>query len=242
MFSVIIPTRDRPAFLTEAVASVLEQDEPALEVLVVNDGERLAESFNSQRVRVIDNKRSGPVAARRRGVEESRGEFIAFLDDDDRWSDARHLTLARDGFAHGADFCFSDGRLRFLSPEGGSDHRTPDISFSFETTVQSLETDNTILISAVSYRRSLHGKLGPFDPGLPFYWDWDWYLRVARAGSVMHHIKAPTVQIAVHDGNMSGDSTIAERQANLAQLAAKHGLPPLQLKNHLSLALEKRPA
>jgi hypothetical protein len=73
---------------------------------------------------------------------------------------------------------------------------------------------------------------------LPFYWDWDWYLRVARSGAVLHHIAVPTVRITLHDGNMSGDASAEERTANLAQLASKHGLPPLQLKNHLSLALE----
>lgn len=240
MFSVIIPTRDRPRFLPQAVASVLGQSEQELEVLIVNDGGVLAAGFDSTRVRIIDNRRAGPVQARQRGIEESRGEFIAFLDDDDSWPDVRHLALARHALNQGADFCFSDGTLHFLSPDGSKDQQRPDISFSFDATALSLETDNTILISAVSYRRSLHRRLGTFDSGLPYYWDWDWYLRVARSGSVMHHISVPTVRIAVHAGNMSSDSAAAERQASLARFARKHGLPPLQLKNHLSLALESR--
>jgi glycosyltransferase involved in cell wall biosynthesis len=240
MFSVIIPTRDRPEFLAEAVASVLGQSEQELEVLIINDGGILSANFDSPRVRIIDNRRAGPVQARQRGIRESRGEFIAFLDDDDSWPDARHLALARRALTQGADFCFSDGTLHFLSQDGSRNQQRPDISFSFDATARSLETDNTILISAVSYRRSLHDRLGAFDSRLPYYWDWDWYLRVARAGSVMRHIAVPTVRIAVHSGNMSSDSAAAERQANLARLARKHGLPPLQLKNHLSLALESR--
>ena len=33
-----------------------------------------------------------------------------------------------------------------------------------------------------AYRRSLHAAIGAVDESLPFYWDWDWYLRVARSG------------------------------------------------------------
>lgn len=232
MFSVIIPTRDRPQFLQGAVSSALRQSEPPDEVIVVNDGEPLQVHFEDPRVRILDNHRKGPVAARLRGVESARAEGIAFLDDDDEWHDPLHLSLASAALQQGASFTFSDGLLVF--DKAG----IPSLPFRYDADSDSLERDNTILISAVCYRRDLHEMLGAFDPALPYYWDWDWYLRVARAGHALHHVARDTVTIRVHTGNMSSDAAAAERQANLEALASKHCIPLPQLKNHLSLAQE----
>ncbi len=112
----------------------------------------------------------------------------------------------------------------------------PSIPFAFHADSATLERDNTILISAVCYRRDLHDTLGAFDEALPFYWDWDWYLRIARAGHALTHLDVPAVAIRVHAQNMSGDSLEAQRRANLDRFAAKHNLPPIPLKNHLDIA------
>ena len=68
IFSVIIPTRDRPAYLAEAVASVLGQSFRQFELLIVNDGESEIPDFQDNRVRVLDNKMRGAVAADRKST------------------------------------------------------------------------------------------------------------------------------------------------------------------------------
>ncbi|MFO1035114.1 MAG: hypothetical protein U1E15_14020 [Hyphomicrobiales bacterium] len=85
----------------------------------------------------------------------------------------------------------------------------------------SLAVDNTILISAVCYRKALHDRLGRFDAALPYYWDWDWYIRVARSGAHLQHIPEVITDIRIHGQNMSGDATRAARQANLDAFAGK---------------------
>ena len=222
-FSVVIPTRNREHYLAEAVASVLAQVEVSLELLVVNDGDALTLSFADPRVRVLDNGKRTAVPARNLGVEQAQGEFIAFLDDDDFWTDTHHLAKALGAFNQHADFYFANGEMRF--PEGSVK------LFDRDATPQSLEHDNTILISAVCYRRVLHEKLGRFDESIPYYWDWDWYLRVARAGFRLQHQNQPAVSIRVHEGNMSSANDAA-RRANLDALQAKHKLAPIPLKNH----------
>jgi glycosyltransferase involved in cell wall biosynthesis len=221
-FSVIIPTKNRDDFLREAVASVLAQTETDLELLLVNDGASVT-AFADSRVRVLENQQRGAVAARMLGVHSALGEVIAFLDDDDRWSSMRHLELAWRAIADGADFTFGDGILEF--PD--SDVRP----FEFDATAQSLEHDNTILISAVCYRRALHEALGSFDETLPYYWDWDWYLRVARGGFRLQRVAEKTVSIRIHAQNMSGDANRQARLDNLSRFAAKHAIGPLTLKN-----------
>ncbi len=222
-FSVIIPTRNREHYLQEAVASVLAQQDLDLELLVVNDGEPLSISFNDSRVRILENEKRTAVPARNLGVANAKGEFIAFLDDDDFFIDPQHLAKAMAEFRQYGDFYFANGEMRFADG-------TVKL-FDRNATALSLESDNTILISAVCYRRSIHEMLGAFDEGLPYYWDWDWYLRVARGGFKLHHQNDVAVAIRVHQNNMSTHNEAA-RRANLDALERKHCLAAIPLKNH----------
>ena len=230
-FSVIIPTRGRHGYLQQAVESVLAQSHGAVDIIVVDDGEGAQEAVSGMgsNIRVLDNRQRGPVPARNMGVAASHADAIAFLDDDDWWTDAGYLGKVADAMEAGAAFCFADGTMMF---EDGQ----PPLEVSFDADAASLERDNTILISAVCYRRDLHNELGRFDEDLPFYWDWDWYLRVARGGHGLVHLASPVVAIRVHAQNMSGESLEARRRANLDRFARKHGLPPIPLKNHVDIA------
>jgi glycosyltransferase involved in cell wall biosynthesis len=219
-FSVIIPTRNRPEYLAQAVQSVLTQSEPNFELLVVNDGDDVSLPMRDTRLRMLNNHKRGAVPGRNLGVLEARGEFIAFLDDDDFWIDAEHIKKAAD---ENSDFYFADGDMIF--PDGTIK------AFAQNATNKSLERDNTILISAVCYKRSIHKQLGMFDETLPYYWDWDWYLRVSRGGFNLHRQINPAVRIRVHQQNMSASNDDA-RKANLNAMIAKHHLGEIPLKNH----------
>lgn len=226
--SVVIPTRDRPQFLRQAVESVLAQRQVNLELIIVNDGTSPIPPHPDLRVRVLDNRQRGAVPARNMGVVSAAGRRIAFLDDDDWWVDERHLALS---LSAAAPFTFTDGEFIFMD---GS----PPVEFAFGATAETLAMDNTILISGVCYEKSLHDNLGLFDEALPYYWDWDWYLRVARSGAMLRRIAVATVCIRVHAENMSGDQLETARRSNLAIFSSKHQLGRLELKNHLGIARE----
>lgn len=87
--SVIIPCYNRVQWIPEALRSVLDQSEADLEAIVVDDGSSInitawADSDDS-RVRFVRQENRGPAAARNRGIELARGDYIAFLDSDDRF-------------------------------------------------------------------------------------------------------------------------------------------------------------
>ena len=231
--SVVIPTRGRHHFLRQAVYSVLAQTRPPKEIIVVDDGVGAEEAVAHMHpaITVLDNQQRGPVPARNLGIAHATGDCICFLDDDDWFTDNGYFARASDAFDRGADFCFADGIMRF---EDGR----PDLPFAFDADLETLSRDNTILISGVIYRRALHAALGQFDETLPFYWDWDWYLRIARAGHALTHVRKPVVAIRVHAQNMSGESLEAQRRANLDRFSTKHALPPIPLKNHLDIATQ----
>jgi glycosyltransferase involved in cell wall biosynthesis len=96
--SVIIPVQNGVAYLGDALGSVLAQRRPAQEIIVVDDGssdgsEELARSFPG--VRCLRQESAGQASALNAGVTASTGDFLAFLDADDRWlPDKLQLQLA----------------------------------------------------------------------------------------------------------------------------------------------------
>ena len=87
--SVIIPTYNRVKFLPEAIESVLAQTYPYFELIIVDDGSddntaSLVQSYD-QDIIYVRQKNRGPAAARNRGVQAARFNYLAFLDSDDRF-------------------------------------------------------------------------------------------------------------------------------------------------------------
>jgi glycosyltransferase involved in cell wall biosynthesis len=90
LVSVIIPCFNYGQFVGEAIQSVLNQTYPDLEVIVVDDGSTdttrdVVYSFRDPRIRYVYQENAGENVARNTGIQQARGEFIAFLDADDLW-------------------------------------------------------------------------------------------------------------------------------------------------------------
>jgi glycosyltransferase involved in cell wall biosynthesis len=90
--SVVIPTYNRAHFIKKAMNSVLEQTYQDFEIVIVDDGskdntEEVVQSIKDERIRYIRHeKNKGEAGARNTGIENSKGEYIAFLDTDVTWS------------------------------------------------------------------------------------------------------------------------------------------------------------
>ena len=87
--TVVIPTWNRASLVLEAIESVLLQDYRDFEIVVVSDGStdetasRLQPLIDAKQIRFFEQPNSGQSVARNRGLTEARGQYIAFLDDDD---------------------------------------------------------------------------------------------------------------------------------------------------------------
>lgn len=100
-FSVIVPTFGRPAYLAEAVGSVLRQTMTDFECIVVDDASPEPPALpDDPRFRLLRRERNGgPPAARNTGIAAASGRYLAFLDDDDIWLPNR-LALAAETHLH----------------------------------------------------------------------------------------------------------------------------------------------
>lgn len=91
MISVVIPLYNKAHTIVNTLNTVFAQTYQDFEVVIVNDGstdkgvEVIQQNFKDSRIRIIHQKNAGVSAARNRGVDESKGDYIAFLDGDDEW-------------------------------------------------------------------------------------------------------------------------------------------------------------
>ena len=90
--SAIIPTYNNAEYIEEAINSILAQSRPVDEIIVVDDGSSdntevliSAVKQKTDKLSYIKQHNQGPSAARNHGIESAKGDWIAFLDADDRW-------------------------------------------------------------------------------------------------------------------------------------------------------------
>ena len=179
--SVIIPCYKQAGFLTDAIESVLAQTHPHIEVIVVDDGspdDTSDVASRYPRVRCIRQENQGLSAARNTGIRESEGEFLVFLDADDRLTPSaieRGLHCLR----LVPQAVIAVGKHKSISFEGlpipfGERHIEKDHY------VELLRGNYITCPATVMYRRSVFDHLGGFDTTVNPASDYDLYLRIAQ--------------------------------------------------------------
>jgi glycosyltransferase involved in cell wall biosynthesis len=213
LVSVIIPTYNRASLVVEAVDSVLAQSFRNLELIVIDDGStdetgaRLAPY--GDRLRYDRRERSGVSAARNRGLELARGEWVAFLDSDDLWQ-PKKLEVQVNFFVRtpGAEIC-QTGEIwirngRRVNPRRKHAKPSGDI---FEPSLELC----LVSPSAVMVRKSLFSVVGAFDPLLPACEDYDLWLRIACRRRVFLIDEALVVKRGGHPDQLSRSTPFLDR-------------------------------
>ena len=100
MISVVIPLYNKEHQIAKTLQSVFAQTYTDYEIVIVNDGStdnsvEVVEKINNPRIRMINQQNAGVSAARNKGIEEAKGEYIALLDADDEWKPEYLETIAK---------------------------------------------------------------------------------------------------------------------------------------------------
>lgn len=235
-----MPTRNRPEHLLEALATLLDQTHEDWRALVVDDGAGegvwAAHMVGDPRIAAFANPGRGQVAARNAALRAAEGDVVMLLDDDDLLLDPDHMRLVIDRLTVRPALVHRAGWLMF--EENGREMRRE--VFAPPTDADSLRRDNTVLTCGLAWPRALHDLLGPFDPAMDGYFDWDWILRVLDAGIPLAGLSDPGVGYRVHVAKRSRRRSEA-RTAAFERFRTKHGLAVRQ-KNHLAVFRESRVA
>lgn len=229
LISVVMPTRNRSALLRRAIASVLAQTYPELELLVVDDGSsddtaELVASIPDRRLRPQRIEHSGVGAARNAGLEAATGELIAYLDDDNLMHPGWLKSVAwafeqrpEAEVAYGAilidDVNRADEALPTTMPQAYVNRFDRD----------RLGEDNLADISAIAHRAGL--AQARFDEGLVTMADWDLLARLCAERDPVVLPAIACLYTTDAPGRLTGGPTEADDTATVRERvrAARNG-------------------
>lgn len=212
LVSVIIPVYNRATLVPQAIDSILSQTYDNVEIIAINDGStdnslevlRKYEKKWPDKVRVINQDNQGQVLARNNGIKASTGEYIAFLDSDDRWLPQKlELQLPRFTPEVGLVYC----SVEFIDESGqviAVERCDPELVGNIypQLLVQNRMTGGTVVI-----RKDILDEVGLFDPEFKAAENWDLWIRISKKYKAAL-VNKPLVQYRKHSGNMSGDFSL----------------------------------
>ena len=204
LVSVVIPCYNQAHFLGEAIESVLAQSHPNFEIIVVDDGstdDTSEVASRYQKVRIVRQDNRGLSAARNAGLAESRGEYVVFLDADDRLLPGALEVGVKELEAH-PECALVFGRWNNIAADGSP---LPTVRPPHDEQDHYLALLHTcyIRMHAVVYRRAVFESVGGFDTSLSASEDYDMYLRIARNYPVHHHDEVVAEYRRRHGANMT---------------------------------------
>ena len=203
LISVIVPAYNAAASLPAALASVqaVGASDAPLEILVVDDGstDDTAQVARRAGARCISQENAGAASARNTGVQNARGEFLAFIDADDRWP-ARALAREVAQLEQGAELCWGLTQLFRCSPDDEQPYGTPWRPPLF----------GSILVSRRGFER-----VGPLCETLRDGQgeDFEWFARARERGLAIAMLDEVTLHYRIHAANLLNHQQKRRNQA-----------------------------
>ncbi len=225
-FSIIVPAYNRADCLRNAVQSVLAQTDGDWELIIVDDAStdetlKVAKecAAGDERIQVLAlSKNHGAAGARNKGIVLSRGEFVVFLDSDDRLEPALLERAASSfvdsdvglvcGWGHGKDRQITNQFDEYMP----ADINNPDVYLS----------SNPCFLTGTAVQTSVLKKVGSFDENMICSEDWDLWIRILRVarGAVLDEFlfsfersaNSLTRNVSGQDIIAAGDRTIAKQR------------------------------
>lgn len=231
LVSIIVRTKDRPKLLKVALSSISAQTYRPIEVVLVNDGgcdldiEEIKNILGDVSLNYIKlEKNMGRAAAGNVGIENSKGEYIGFLDDDDEYL-PEHLTTLT-SFASQCDhlIVYSDAlkvKKRFNISTISIEEYESEIFSSYDFSYIDLITENYIPLITLLFKKNILLEAVGFDNDFELYEDWDLLLRICEKYPP-YHIPVATVKYVFWDNVFQISQSKFERHKYYYKIFSKH--------------------
>jgi glycosyltransferase involved in cell wall biosynthesis len=203
LVSCIVPVFNGERFLGEALDSILAQTHQPLEVIVVDDGSRdgtssVADRYGG-RITYLRQDNKGPATAKNVGVRAARGEYVAFLEQDDVWLPeklARQVALFRR--RPGVDLSFTAFQNFWMPEVAAEEARYRDHPLS--------RPSQGWHVGTLVARRSAFETYGRFETDRRLNENMLWHLRAAGAGASIDVLPEVLMRRRLHLGNATRQS------------------------------------
>jgi len=195
MVSVLIPTFNRPRYLSEALSSVVHQNYSNLEIFVINDGGQdvinVVNSFNDPRIIFINRKENrGLPYTLNEALMRAQGKYVCYLGDDDLYY-PNHIETLANALENQTDcqVAYSDWYKAYckIMPDGSRQVLSKVVEVSRDFDRFFMLYFNHVLHVSLMHHSDLLEKTGPYNEELNVLIDWDMTRRLAFF-SDFHHI------------------------------------------------------
>ncbi|MBF6620158.1 MAG: glycosyltransferase [Patulibacter sp.] len=214
LVTIIIPTYERAGFVETAIESVLTQNHPEIELIVLDDGstdetpailERIAERADPERFRWARHDNVGQARTINRGLEMARGELLGYLSSDDYLLPGAVARLVEVATAHpDADVVYP-----WCDVVDGADRVIDTLEYFEHTLVDALRWNACLVGSGALVRRRYYERIGGWNPDVGLLPDFDWWLRGGEARFVC--VPESLAVWRAHDGSLTSTGSAVER-------------------------------
>jgi glycosyltransferase involved in cell wall biosynthesis len=183
--SAVITAYNSEAFIAEAIRSVLDQSRAVDEIVVVDDGStdhtrQIVAEFADQGIKFVQQHNKGAGGARNRGIRETSGDFIAFLDGDDIWLPDK-IRLQLDYFSDHPQAALVSGFARWWNVDKNTVRISGRVPRDMNTLRQEILVHNVLgNPSMVMVRRSALAQVGLFSEEVRWGQDWELWMRLVE--------------------------------------------------------------
>lgn len=215
LVSVVVPCHNQAPFIAEAIHSIREQTYRAFELVVVDDGssDESTEIVAGLGAPYVRQERMGRSAARNTGLRVTTGDYVVFLDGDNRV-----LPYALEANLHAFEdhpgSAFVGGRYTYIDELGARwrggvppDPRTPEDHYAALLAENYFGSPDNVM-----FRRSVLDEVGVFDSSVDGLEDYDLYLRIAKDHPVRYH-GVTISECRVHESQFSRDRAMMLRSS-----------------------------